>query len=243
MKRKVLSIIGFCSIITYLLVSMSFISATKSGEKCTGLYVELYDSTENTFFSAQKLKSVLIHHNVNVEGLRLDSINTDKIEEQLVNHPWLCDVRCFKTVNSGVKVVAKQREPLFRVLNASQNFYVDAMGVTMPIPDEGAAHVVVVTGKKLDEQNLANLGTLVSYISSDEFLKAQIVQIDVDFKGNVKLIPRMGKHVIHFGSIEGIDNKFNKLKTIYTEQFATRGWNLYREIDLRYDKQVVCTKK
>ena len=57
------------------------------------------------------------------------------------------------------------------------------------------------------------------------------------------MIPRLGAHIIYFGTAEDYMHKLFKLETVYTEGFRVLGWNQYDKINLTYKNQVVCTKK
>jgi cell division protein FtsQ len=47
-----------------------------------------------------------------------------------------------------------------------------------------------------------------------------------------------------FGDAKDFEEKFEKLKTFYTEGLnKTDGWNKYSTINIKYKNQVVCTKK
>ena len=56
------------------------------------------------------------------------------------------------------------------------------------------------------------------------------------------MIPKIGRQKIRFGTIEDAESKLNRLKRYYKEVAATRAWNQYKTIDVRFDKQVVCEK-
>jgi cell division protein FtsQ len=84
---------------------------------------------------------------------------------------------------------------------------------------------------------------MADLIQSDPFWDSQIVQVYVNGKGEYELIPRVGSHIILLGTGEQIETKFFKLRTLYEEGFSRQGWNQYEIINLKYDKQVICTKR
>jgi cell division protein FtsQ len=45
-----------------------------------------------------------------------------------------------------------------------------------------------------------------------------------------------------FGSIENYEEKFRNLEAFYKKGLPVSGWNLYKEINLKYKNQIVCTK-
>jgi len=58
-----------------------------------------------------------------------------------------------------------------------------------------------------------------------------------------ELIPRVGAHLILFGSIDNYERKFRNLKIFYEQGLNNIGWNKYEKINLKFDNQIVCTKK
>jgi cell division protein FtsQ len=77
-------------------------------------------------------------------------------------------------------------------------------------------------------------------------LRAQIGQIHREKNGDFLLIPQVGAHKIVFGTAKNdkdVEDKFNKLIVFYKEGLPFEGWNKYNLINLKYDKQIVCSKK
>ena len=70
-----------------------------------------------------------------------------------------------------------------------------------------------------------------------------IVQIYVDEKNNVELIPRVGNHNIILGDASDLENKLEKLMIFYKKGLSKTGWNEYSTINLKYKNQIVCTKR
>jgi cell division protein FtsQ len=84
---------------------------------------------------------------------------------------------------------------------------------------------------------------LANYITGDPFWNAQIVQVYVNRKMEFELVPRVGAQIILFGDGNRLEQKFFKLGTLYREGFRQKGWNHYEFINLKYNHQVICTKR
>ena len=106
-------------------------------------------------------------------------------------------------------------------------------------------------GKKWSEEwvFLYKLINFVNYIEDDDFWQSQIVQINVtpkpepDTEYQIELIPRVGDQVIMLGWLDGYQTKLNKLMSFYRKVLPHEGWDAWSSIDLRYDGQVVCSRK
>ena len=77
-------------------------------------------------------------------------------------------------------------------------------------------------------------------MDQDPFLKAQIVEIEIDSQGNLTLYPQVGKQYVQFGQPEDWEEKFNKIKIAYKQILPSKGWAYYSRIDVRFKNQIVC---
>lgn len=102
--------------------------------------------------------------------------------------------------------------------------------------------------KKLEKryEDFLKLINFVSWIEEEPFWGAEIVQIVAQTTSSgaleLELVPRSGNHTIHFGSIDNVEQKFEKLMRFYKEGLNSRGWDNYSIINIKYDGQVVCSK-
>lgn len=102
--------------------------------------------------------------------------------------------------------------------------------------------------KKLEKnyEDFSKLITFVKFIEKDDFWRSEVVQIvastSVSGALEVGLVPRSGNHLILFGRMEDVEQKFDKLLCFYRGGLNNIGWESYATIDLRYADQVVCKK-
>ena len=102
--------------------------------------------------------------------------------------------------------------------------------------------------KKLEKryEDFLKLINFVRWIEDDQFWSAEIVQIDASTTPSgaleLELVPRSGNYTILFGSIENVEQKFDKLMRFYKEGLNNRGWDRYSTINIKYEGQVVCSK-
>ncbi len=108
--------------------------------------------------------------------------------------------------------------------------------------------VVALRKKKLQKScdDFTNLINFVSQIKSHQFWGAEVVQFvaDTTTMGDIslRLVPRSGDFVVEFGTLDNSEAKLSKLQKFYDKGLSSIGWNEYKTIDVRYDKQVICTK-
>lgn len=107
----------------------------------------------------------------------------------------------------------------------------------------------VVAQLAREERRFINFEELLSFtkdIRKDDFWSAEIVQMVVDTTSlgeiSLRLIPRSGDFVVEFGTLDNASIKLDKLRTFYDKGLSHLGWERYRNIDVRYNKQVICTE-
>ena len=83
---------------------------------------------------------------------------------------------------------------------------------------------------------------VVNHIEKDKRWRGKIVQIHVDKKKDLVIVPRKGNELFIFGQPEDIAGKFDKMEKYYTNIIPVKGENIYKVVDLRFDGQIVCRK-
>ena len=86
-----------------------------------------------------------------------------------------------------------------------------------------------------DETNqveFSKLIKLINYIDADEFWKAQIAQVKILENGEAILLPQVTKQYIEFGSLNNIEDKFERLRIFYTEILPRKGWDINGHVDI-----------
>ncbi|MBE6220548.1 MAG: hypothetical protein E7127_02780 [Rikenellaceae bacterium] len=95
-------------------------------------------------------------------------------------------------------------------------------------------------------EDFLKLINFVKYIEDDPFWRAEIVQVVASTmtSGDVRLelIPRTGRHIVQFGTLDNAEAKLEKLLSFYEKGLKNIGWDVYRTISVEYEGQVVCTK-
>ncbi|MDP4272466.1 MAG: hypothetical protein Q8909_20450, partial [Bacteroidota bacterium] len=92
--------------------------------------------------------------------------------------------------------------------------------------------------KKLAETDLFRFAL---FLRGNPFWNAQIQQIDVQQNQEVILIPTVGDQKILLGRLTDFEAKMDNLFALYKQGLNHFGWNKYKTINLRYDRQVICT--
>jgi cell division protein FtsQ len=85
--------------------------------------------------------------------------------------------------------------------------------------------------------------TIFAILEQDPFLKAQITAVEFDENDEIMMYPRIGNHKIIVGNVNRLAEKLKNLKMFYQKGLNKVGWGSYSSINLKFDNQVVCTKR
>lgn len=246
--------IGFawvCSL-SGVIVLMSFIEIKKVESTCEKIEVVL---PGNQFFIERaEIDEILKSKNGLLIGRRLSGIDIQYLENKLKANPFIEYAKVYIDMNGVIHADVKQRVPVLRILNLSgQDFYVDQNGLKIPLSDHFTARVLAANGLILEDFS-GKVDTLRTKLSKDLFLTAkyiaedslwndQIVQMYVNEKNDIELVPRVGNQKIILGNADNLKEKFRNLLLFYKKALPQAGWDTYSSINLKFKGQIVCEKR
>jgi len=240
---RIKNIIGFSFFGIYIVVMMSFVNVAYNETYCNAIDIVIKDSISTRFVQKNDVMHILQAGDFGILSKVPSEINLHTIENEIKGHSSIRDCDCFFLSNGTLRIDVSQRRPIARVITNDYNFYIDEVGREMPPSSFYTAHVPIITGNVTKEIVGTDLFRIADLIHNDSFLEAQIEQINVTSDGEYVLIPRAGRQTIELGDAENLEIKFKSLKALYLQIFNKNAWNKYKTISLKYDGQVVCTKK
>jgi cell division protein FtsQ len=241
--KKVVKILTFIIPVIYIPVLLVLASAEYNKLACKNIQVVVVDSAMNRFVNGNDVLAFLKRNNFKLTGANMNDINAQDIEDFIDKLPSVKKSECYKTINGTFKIEITQRRPVLRVISKGVQFYIDSEGEVMPVSRNYTAWVPVAVGQISKDFAKKHLFVFAEFLNDNDFWRAQVSQIYVRNSGEIEIIPRVGNHIIELGKIENLESKFNRLEALYVEKFNTEGWNKYKKISVKFDNQVVCTKK
>lgn len=233
-------------IIGILLVSLAvflygFSNLKNSTQKVADISIE-FEQGDNLFMDYQMVNKLLIQNGGTVKNLTKSVIDLHNLEANIRSHPMVESASVFLTVDGFLKAEIKQRTPIARVVVNNKSYYIDRQAKSMPLSENFSARVLLISGA-VKEGNNAEIHQLVTAILNDEFLKEQIIGVEIKPKNEYVLDTRVGDQKIILGKVENLDQKFKNLGSFYIKSMADSTIYKYDSINLKYNKQVVCTNK
>lgn len=242
--KKFLIILIAVVVIGYLIFSASYFRDMSRNRVCENFSVVIEDSAHYRFVSKQDIVALVKRYDLDPVGKTFGEINTLAIRDTILANRLVESAKVFITPAGSVMATVSQRKPVLRVISdVKGNFYVDNERRIMPVSGNFAVYVPVATGA-IDEEFARNqLSDFALFLSSHPDWDVWIEQIVVQKDQEVELIPRAGDFRIIMGSLDDYQAKLAKFVRFVDEGLNVVGWNRYSAINLKYDNQVVCTRK
>ncbi len=182
-------------------------------------------------------------------NIPLHQIKTKELENIIKSHNFvqLCSV--YKNWQGSLKITILPRRILARVVNTPESDrYIDSTGTIVPLSAAYTPNVLLIESKKtykLNSNILAStegqdLLNMLQLITEDPFWKAQITHMSITRQDEFILSTQFSRHKVYFGQADNIKKKMKKLKLFYEVILPYKGWNTYKQINLKFDNQIVC---
>ena len=201
----------------------------------------IFVGENNNFVKQESVNKLLIENSSDVKSIAKDELNLNKLENSINAHPMIQKSEVFVSVDGVLKAVVQQKTPVARVVDEQGSFYIDYEGNTMPLSDNYTARVPLLSG----ENNLKNkkkLSEILKMIYDDEFLKKNIIGIQVLSDESLLMSNRNFDYQIDFGRMLNEEQKFKNYKAFFQKAVLDSTLYKYKKISLRFTHQVVCTK-
>lgn len=256
-KRVMIPVVLVLSVITVISI-LAFVDSEQENIACEALQVNFIRKGEGALVTADEVR-VLVNKLCRASEDGVSGLNTTELEKAVEEIPAVKNAEVFRRINGEVGIEIEQRVPVCRVhdLSGSQ-FYLDETGEPFPVSENYTARVPLVNGnlnepyKKRRGQmqsdsirkisKLDDISALFACIRKDPFRQALVEQVWVNEQGEFEIVPKIDDHLILFGDTTEMDGKFNKLKIFYEEGLNTKGWNIYKTVNLKYKNQIICKK-
>ena len=249
MLGRILKIVGWLLLGMFLVVTFSFSFIESKDIICEDIHV---NQVGEQAISLDKNRIISIVKSADNElfSKEFKMINTGLIEDELEKNPTVENAEVYKKIVNketnykgilGVRI--NYRSPLVRVMANNTSYYLDSEGVRIPVSSDYSANVLVVSGNIEDEYCKNELLPFLKYIEENEFWKNQIEQIYITVNDEITLTPLVGDHFIDFGGLDNYQVKLRNLKAFYMQVLADNNWNKYKRINLKFENQVIGTKR
>ena len=184
-----------------------------------------------------------------ISGLPLEEVPLDDIEDRVLAHPFVKGAQAYIGQKGVLQLHVKQHRPLARIVRSgSEDAYITEEGKVIPTSDSYTSRVIVIHGRfaeqLMDEgevlSKMPELMELIEFIGEDEFWSAQLTEIELQSKEDIRLYQQVGKQVVELGPAFDLEEKFRKIEVFYKEILPRKGWNAYNRVSVKFKNQIVC---
>ncbi len=242
-------LLGWLCLAVFVGFTIYFAYAQMEAVRCQSIVVYINPNSPR-FMDEAEITGMIEKSGEPIIGHRLLAINIDHLEAKLTTFATLNNVEIYRKIdargwsfNGKLVINVDERTPILRIKNASEDYYLDRDGVVIPVSSNYIERIMIASGTFPDETVKKNLLKMTDFVNKDEFWRAQIEQVLIQPNGELLLLPQVGDYLIIFGKPDDYELKFRNLKAVYQQGFKNFGWNKYKAISVKYQNQVVCTKK
>lgn len=238
-------------LMVFLFGSIGLVEKQTGERTCTSIEVNIDNQFENYFINESDIVDIVTNRGENrIVGESLDDLNLKMIEMELYKNKFIKKAEVYKDLTGSLMINIDQSRPIARLMsNKMSDRYISSRGEVLPLSKRYTARVLLIDGSFADNAKLydlyetdygKNLMNLLQYIEQDKFWKAQVAQLSINRKGNIKIYTQVSKQIVEFGLPDDIEEKFRNLKIFYKEILPTKGWNSYETVSVKFKNQIVC---
>jgi cell division protein FtsQ len=195
----------------------------------------------NNFVKQETVNKLLIENKSDVKTIEKLEVDLDRLEKSINEQEMVQKSEVFLSVDGVLKAMVVQKTPVARVFNTNGSFYIDYEGNKMALSDNFTARVPLISGE-ITAKNKSKLSELLKMIYDDEFLKKNIIGIQILPNDDLIMTNRNFNYQIEFGKTVNIEKKFKNYKAFFQKAVLDSTLTKYKKINLRFTQQVVCTK-
>lgn len=193
------------------------------------------------FLKPEMVNKLLIEKNQDLKTINKDGLDLNKLEKSVSSHQMIQKADVFVSVDGVLKAVVEQKTPVGRVFDETGSFYIDNEGNKMPLSENYTARVPLLSGE-ITAVKKEKLSEVLGMIAEDDFLKKNIIGVQVLPSGGLIMANRNYDYQIDFGRTINIERKFKNYKAFFQKAVLDSTLDKYRRINLKFTKQVVCIK-
>jgi len=236
-KYNDIKIIGLILLVGFLFA----FSNQRNSVRKVDLKAPVFIGENKLFITDQTVSKLLIQNQRPLTEQPKDIIDLNELEVALSSNSMIKKAEVFMSVEGELYTEIEQKRPIARV-SSNASYYIDDDGSYMPLSSNYTARVPLVTGN-VNKDSLETVYEFASAVDQDEFLKKHVIEIRQNDDNTIDFRIRKSDFTVHLGTLKKLDKKINNFKAFYQKAFKDKILETYTRVDLKFDKQVICTKK
>jgi cell division protein FtsQ len=248
-KAKLKKALGLVTLCLVLVGIIGFVEKQTQLKAYQGFEVELKAVSGVYFVEEKEIEAIVKSAFPELKsGLPIAEVPLAAIEKRLSGHPFIKSVETSIGQKGILKMTIHQHEPIARIARPmAADGYITTEGLIIPTSPTYTSRVLILEGafaEQLMDQgsvdSMPELMPLIEFVTKDEFWSAQVSELEINKKDDIRLHQQVGKQVIEFGDALDIESKFRRIEVLYKEILPRKGWNAYERISVKFKNQIVC---
>lgn len=245
--KKILTISLTCLLVVYLVVVCNVCNNSAKEQMYAGLDQGkvLVDDPENIGFVTSEVLTKDLSSKLNaLTEMRIHDVDLGALQTYISGLERIESAQVTRLANNKIRIKVKPLEPVARVWNLKGgSYYINRDGKRIPASRHYKVDVPQLYGEIPKGASPTVLLPLLDYLNSDADMNKMITMISAQDSANIILVPAIRGHVINLGKAVNIADKFNRLRRFYAEVMPKKGWEFYDTISLKWDNQIVATRR
>ena len=238
--KRLFKILKWGMLLALTVVVLAFTNKKQAQQLVRLDHINIEDS-EDKFMTEALTLEYIRKHNLDFDSVILFRFYLNNLEAKLLSHPAVNKVEVYSSQEGMLSINLQQRKAVVRIKTSSTDYYLDEDGLEMPLSKNYTPRVLVVSGD-VNPSHHSDIFSFIRIINKNEFWESQITQLHFEADEMI-VIPRVGNQKIHFGILTNIHEKLDNLYQFYKQVMPVKGWQTYSDISVKYNNQIVCTKK
>jgi cell division protein FtsQ len=209
-----------------ILAAYFFLVLSDSDKKLKNLTVNIESTNDTSHFigNADIKKMITEQLGKQLSDVRLEELDTKALERTLRENMFVAECHVSKDVAGNLVVDIRENKPLARILtNFGKGGYLSEKGEILPLSERSTARVLMICGR-----------------GSEKMLKSDFWKVHFDEHYNAVLYPHVGDERIEIGIPDNFQKKFENLMIFYKKIVPHKGWQVYKNVNLKIDNQIIC---
>ncbi|TFV96130.1 cell division protein [Algoriphagus kandeliae] len=249
-KTRIRKFIGFLILSVILLGFIGFVEKQSQYKTYQGLEVQIQGVSGLYFVDSKEIESLVQEGFPNLKaGMMLEEVPLKEIEDRLKGHPFVKNADASLGQKGILQLWIEQHQPIARIARPlAADAYITTEGKIIPTSPSYTSRVLILHGPQLEKlldqgevmTEMPELMDLITFINGDEFWKAQITEVEVNSKTDIRLYQQVGRQVIELGDAGNLADKFERIQIFYSEILPRKGWDAYERVSVKFKEQIVC---
>lgn len=245
--KHILTVAGAVVLTLYALITCAWSSGQARNQRCMGLQgggIEVIDPEHVGFVHADSITVELTPLLGDLTLKTLSEINLGAIRRYIDGLDKVESAEVVMLNNNKLLIRVTPMVPVARVWPANgRSYYINRQGKRIMASPRYHVDVPQLFGEIPPGASPDAVMPLLDYLAAHPDMRRTISMISAADTANIILVPAFRGPVINLGDASGTDTKFAHLKQFYREVLPVKGWEYYDTISLKWDSQIVATRR